>query len=720
MLTQAPLPSWINLFRALVRRPLRDADLAASWRRDGEVAGWLSRSAWSLALIALWRKKRALAAEVTVWLPDYFCNSSLDPLRRTGIRLVFYPLDPNMVPDMAACRTLMASGPPDVFVLVHYFGQPRVVAPARDFCRRTGAWLVEDAAHVLRPVDGVGECGDFVLYSPHKHLAIPDGAVLVLRSDGPARFGSEALASFGSAANWAGQLRDLQQDMSDSVLNNEFQALVWLAKRILQKLGVRSSRGSVTLFAECPEPMPPAVKQLTAASWSGLARRLCAGQLSALGEVARLRQRRQLLWDALLISDDPGLPGDVVAENRVAGRSWTPYLAAYRADATKASETYAEWQALGLPVTTWPDLPPEVMGDQNGHASAFQLRHTRLFLPVHQSLSARSMLKKCRYREPAPSKNASLRLVWDNASAEQWQQWMVQASRSNLLQMWAYGEAKADDSGWRIKRGVFHRDKHPVAFVQLLQKRVAGVLLVSRLNRGPLFLKSLDAMDQAAIWGALSDLGSLWRGEILSVAPELELSGPALAMMEALGFRQFSPGFCESAWLDLRTELSELRKKLDGKWRNMLTFSEKSGLMLDVGCDDQSFDWMMTRYQELMTEKDFSGPPISLLRSLRKNLSPAAQPIILRAMHKEEAVAAICLVRHGSAATYLLGWNGPVGRRMKANQLLLWQATAHLNQSGVTWFDLGGISEENTPGIAAFKLGMGGERYELVGEYWKW
>jgi hypothetical protein len=33
---------------------------------------------------------------------------------------------------------------------------------------------------------------------------------------------------------------------------------------------------------------------------------------------------------------------------------------------------------------------------------------------------------------------------------------------------------------------------------------------------------------------------------------------------------------------------------------------------------------------------------------------------------------------------------------------------------------LGGIDEELTPGISAFKLGLGGEQYELVGEYWKW
>ena len=39
MLTQAPLPGWAALFRALLCCPRSDGDLAALWHRDGEVAG---------------------------------------------------------------------------------------------------------------------------------------------------------------------------------------------------------------------------------------------------------------------------------------------------------------------------------------------------------------------------------------------------------------------------------------------------------------------------------------------------------------------------------------------------------------------------------------------------------------------------------------------------------------------------------------------------------
>ena len=92
---------------------------------------------------------------------------------------------------------------------------------------------------------------------------------------------------------------------------------------------------------------------------------------------------------------------------------------------------------------------------------------------------------------------------------------------------------------------------------------------------------------------------------------------------------------------------------------------------------------------------------------------------IFKAFLQDEPLAGICIVSHGSAATYLLGWNGNKGRSLKANQFLLWNAMMLLKEQGIRWFDLGGIDEESTPGISQIKLGVNGTRYALVGEGWK-
>lgn len=719
MLTQAPLPTWLNLFRALLRRFPSDAALAKPWHREDEVAGWLSRSAWSLALIALWRGSRVTMPTITVWIPDYFCNTSLTALRQTGARLLFYPVTEAMEPDFSVCRTLADTAQPDIFVLVHYFGKPVSTATASEFCKRYGAWLIEDAAHVLRPIVGVGNAGDFVLYSPHKHLPIPVGAVLVVRPDGPSKLGLSDITSFGIPGSWSEQLSELQRQLGISFCSGRIKAAVWLMKRVLQKLGLHSPGRAAMPFVERLESIQGVrvPSQLGSSYFGSHARRLLAGVYLHLGDVALHRQRHQLIWDELL-ANDATYPGHLNPTARPGHREWTPYLAAYTVDQAAVS-TFEALQSKGLPVTSWPDMPDETIAQRDQHTIAWHLRHSRLYLPVHQSLTVRELVKLYRQSEYNQSNALPLRVVWDSVSEGQWQTWLMQVGCSNLLQSWPYGETKGIE-GWQVKRAVFYADHKPIAMVQVLQKRVAKILTVSRINRGPIFLRPLTLEEQRGVWANLVPLGNLLRGRLLAVAPELKLSGSSLIMMADMGFRQFSPRAWESVWLDIGLELDALRKRMDGKWRNMLSFSERKELQLEIGSDDQHFDWMMSRYEELMQEKDFSGPPISFLRAMRTYLGDEDQLLVLRAMHEGEAVAGICVARHGAAATYLIGWNGTQGRNLKANQYLLWQAIVHLKQSGLRWFDLGGISEENTPGITAFKLGLNGERYGLVGEYWKW
>jgi len=63
-----------------------------------------------------------------------------------------------------------------------------------------------------------------------------------------------------------------------------------------------------------------------------------------------------------------------------------------------------------------------------------------------------------------------------------------------------------------------------------------------------------------------------------------------------------------------------------------------------------------------------------------------------------------------------VGWTGDAGRDLRATHRLLWQAVERLKADGVSWFDLGGISDA-APGVARFKSGLGGRETQLVGGY---
>lgn len=156
-----------------------NAALERVWLNGGTEIFKLSRARHGFTLIAL--SSQTKDRRLRFWCPAFFCNSALISLRRTDAEIVFYPVGRDLLPDWPACERLAAGSPPDLFTLVHYFGACSAVDEARKFCDRTGAKLIEDAAHLLGPAARIGSAADFVCYSPRKFLPVPDGGLLVVR-----------------------------------------------------------------------------------------------------------------------------------------------------------------------------------------------------------------------------------------------------------------------------------------------------------------------------------------------------------------------------------------------------------------------------------------------------------------------------------------------------------------------------------------------------------
>ena len=136
LFTHAPLPNLLDLYAASIRSSVPDNELAAPWCRSGDSAYWFSRSAWSLLVVARWKQQLLDKQEISVWLPDFFCNAALGPLREIGVNLVFYPVNELMAPNIEACQALVEQQRMDLFVLVHYFGQPTCTESAAIFCKK--------------------------------------------------------------------------------------------------------------------------------------------------------------------------------------------------------------------------------------------------------------------------------------------------------------------------------------------------------------------------------------------------------------------------------------------------------------------------------------------------------------------------------------------------------------------------------------------------------
>src|SRR3990167_9666640 len=170
---------WRDVFGLLKKSTLlSDNELALPWLRNGYTAYWFARSSRSLEVIVRWRQTFSDQQQLNVWVPDYFCNQSLYGVRSSGARIVFYPITETMSPNWQCCKVLACETSPHIFLLPHYFGKSADLLGAQNFCRQHRSVFVEDCAHVILPTGLIGSTGDFVIYSQHKVVAVPDGALL--------------------------------------------------------------------------------------------------------------------------------------------------------------------------------------------------------------------------------------------------------------------------------------------------------------------------------------------------------------------------------------------------------------------------------------------------------------------------------------------------------------------------------------------------------------
>jgi lipid II:glycine glycyltransferase (peptidoglycan interpeptide bridge formation enzyme) len=313
----------------------------------------------------------------------------------------------------------------------------------------------------------------------------------------------------------------------------------------------------------------------------------------------------------------------------------------------------------------------------------------------------------------------SLKVVWNEVNEQLWQELLRGCGQSNLLQTWAYGEAKRKSEGWKISRGVFYQSEKPIALVQILEKRCFPGARLVRVNRGPLFIGSVEEKTVQEVFRQLAKEFRLWRFSPILLAPELERTEQNLSLLKSAGFHLLKRGGTHSSRLDLTRSEDELRKALKGKWRNMVSFAERAGVKAEVETSNEAFEWLMSGYSEFMKEKSFVGPPVSLLRAWRDSLTDPNSLLVLRAMHEGRSVAGILLACHGVGATYLIGVTPAEGRQVKASNFLLWNAVVELKRRGFRFFDLGGLDEQRTPQITEFKRGMNGSEYHLSLDCWR-
>lgn len=354
----APLPRIKTLFKAFFS-PYNFNNL-----RSCDKSSFLySRGMWGLAsgIKALLNKKGK--KEGVVWFPDYFCNEPLSSIRQLPVKMHFYSISKNVEPKWDTLeKRANKLGSADIFVLVHYFGFPNNLKRAREFCEEYKIELIEDAAHVLLPTCGIGESGSAVIYSPRKVLALPEGGMLVAH-------------------------KELQNYIRrpDNVFVNKM-IIIWFVKRFVQKIMVELNvpwhkfwKVKASEYSNAKE-----LNSLPSPNYSLIAFKL----LGAMeGEFEKIIQRRRENYDLL--------SKKLVNKNmRPLFSSLPEFVCPYAFPALVEKDRNLILQKLqgnGIPASSWPNLPPEILEHRETHREAIWLQRHIILFPVHQSLSKAQM-----------------------------------------------------------------------------------------------------------------------------------------------------------------------------------------------------------------------------------------------------------------------------------------------------------------------------------------
>ena len=315
-----------------------------------------------------------------------------------------------------------------------------------------------------------------------------------------------------------------------------------------------------------------------------------------------------------------------------------------------------------------------------------------------------------------PPPPASIEIAWEACTRPEWERFLQRASKSSLEQSWSYGEAVTRCSGQSVARAVVSRGERALALAQIFGRGLGPLGRLHRILRGPVWLDpEIDAGTRGEVLRAVQERFGLRRRAPLLWLPELPDEPASDALMRSLGRRRMVTGY-SSLWLDLTASEAALRSGLHVKWRNALKAAERQRLRVKADHGGRRLAESLAHYDRFRRRRRFAGSSGAFVAALAEAGQRGREALHLSTDEGGEMSAGIVLLRHGACATYYAGWTSPEGRRDKAHNLLLWRGLLALKDGGTRWLDLGGVSPA-APGVARFKLGLGGRLFTLSGTY---
>lgn len=646
---------------------------------------WLNRSSTSIEIVCKTVCKKRKRA-INVWIPQYFCGETLNSIRNNdNYNLVFYPITKKLMPDYKLCANLVNSGKPDVFIFVHYFGNYLDVAAAKNFCSHHGSLLVEDCAHVLFPDEKFGHTGDCAIFSPHKCFQLADGAALCVNLSKTISIEDNAyIGNLVKNLPYYNSIKLYVRMFIKKIIGikpkGTYSPIIHYDKIKMDCSGYRISPQSEILFS-CVNNV--------------LCRKYKYYRIKNLKMMNHIMNEYDLPIKSLNVLDEKSIP----------------YIGAFEiTNVESADSVKSKLEKLGFPIGVWTYLPFETKNINNNIAQHFS--RFIFTIPVHQQIDEEKLIRSFSVKIKTNNED-NIKLTIFDKELDGWNQMLIRANRVPITQDYMYGRVKAAVDNLNCENYLIKQKDIPIGIVQVLIKKIF-VFSVARINKGPiLFDDNIDNNVRNNVILKLKNRFSFRHLSALIIAPNIEYSACNTEKLIQDGFHKLKYTNKYTSFIDLSKTKEKLRSELKSKWRNQLKMAEKYQQNITEIVD--GFDNILVIYRNFMKEKKFTGIPIEYLSMLNKTCPNKLK--VYGDYYEKELVAFDIVYIHGNTATYLVGWENDVGRKIYSNNYLIFNLLLKLKENNVTFFDLGGLGVISAPSIAKFKLGVSGNVYEYIGEY---
>ena len=664
----------------------------------------LSRSSWSLLTICLLRRQKSQNEKVNLFLPEYFCNDPIPILDRSIINIFYYKVDEHFKPITNSLNKIADDSKPDIFLCVHYFGQPIYSNDLKNFCIKHKSWYVEDATHCLKKDSIIGNQGDFVLFSLYKHLPLPDGAILIVREKGPSKLNLQSYKKTNINYFLKKELRGLNFNKGLIKKNSNVRSLIWILKKTARLL-FQNTEFSNNYYKKIYEESLNLNYSTQSYSYNISVFSKFLFDRFDLNDISKLKLRNQFILKSILknyINIHPNF--DLVLSYHF----HTPYIIPI---VLKKNQTPLELIKKGIPLIKWPLYPESIFELNKKIKNNFDKYY---FLIIHNSIKLKDFQKLI----DLGFKSEKIEFITNKINPDDWNQIALKASNYNILQSWNYGLSKSIIEKKKIEHYKILINQKPVGFFQVLSKTYFRILEIKRINRGPVFIKSLSLQNKTDVLTRIMKMGNIFKGKILSFSPEISFFSIESIFFNS--FRLFKLPYqnWKSSVIHLENDLDIILLGLKPKWRNALKYSNDKNIKVKISSTGETITSTLRKYNEFTKKKNFKGINPDLITKISFNQNRYEQLYTIEASSNDEIIGFIIVSIQSKNSIYLVGWSNDLGRKYNINYRLLWEAIIHLKEKECSTFDLGGLIGDSNP-IDKFKLGLNGSYYENIGEFLK-